>query len=151
MTCGRGVSWVRRKQSSWGQHGAHLGPVGPRWAPWTLLSGPGCRQVEGSHSEKCVKWTSFNTFNSLAAGRCYSNSNIFNLVTKNGSLGTHCEIALRWMPQNVTNETWTLVQAIVWCRQATRHYLSQRWPRYISTYIYIGHRGLNEWSNISTL
>ena len=21
------------KQSSWGQHGAHLGPVGPRWAP----------------------------------------------------------------------------------------------------------------------
>ena len=28
-----------RKQSSWGQHGAHLVPVGPRWAPWTLLSG----------------------------------------------------------------------------------------------------------------
>ena len=22
-----------REQSSWGQHGAHLGPVGPRWAP----------------------------------------------------------------------------------------------------------------------
>ena len=22
-----------RQQSSWGQHGAHLGPVGPRWAP----------------------------------------------------------------------------------------------------------------------
>ena len=22
-----------RKQGSWGQHGAHLGPVGPRWAP----------------------------------------------------------------------------------------------------------------------
>ena len=21
-------------QSSWGHHGAHLGPVGPRWAPW---------------------------------------------------------------------------------------------------------------------
>ena len=28
-----------KQQSSWGQHGAHLGPVGPRWAPWTLLSG----------------------------------------------------------------------------------------------------------------
>ena len=30
-------------QGSWGHHGAHLGPVGPRWAPmlapWTLLSG----------------------------------------------------------------------------------------------------------------
>ena len=22
------------EQSSWGQHGAHLGPVGPRWAPY---------------------------------------------------------------------------------------------------------------------
>ena len=21
-------------QGSWGQHGAHLGPTGPRWAPW---------------------------------------------------------------------------------------------------------------------
>ena len=26
------AAWPR-KQSSWGQHGAHLGPVGPRWAP----------------------------------------------------------------------------------------------------------------------
>ena len=24
---------LRRSKSSWGQHGAHLGPVGPRWAP----------------------------------------------------------------------------------------------------------------------
>ena len=23
-----------RYQSSWGQYGAHLGPVGPRWAPY---------------------------------------------------------------------------------------------------------------------
>ena len=27
------------EQGSWGQHGAHLGPTGPRWAPWILLSG----------------------------------------------------------------------------------------------------------------
>ena len=24
---------ILRKQNSWGQHGAHMGPVGPRWAP----------------------------------------------------------------------------------------------------------------------
>ena len=24
--------WCPRKQDSWGQHGTHLGPVGPRWA-----------------------------------------------------------------------------------------------------------------------
>ena len=28
-----------RQQSSWDQHGAHLGPAGPILAPWTLLSG----------------------------------------------------------------------------------------------------------------
>ena len=30
------ISWFQdhpKQQSSWGQHGAHLGPVGPRWAP----------------------------------------------------------------------------------------------------------------------
>ena len=33
------MAWCRtgkkqpRKQGSWGQHGAHLGPVGPRWSP----------------------------------------------------------------------------------------------------------------------
>ena len=35
-----------RYQSSWGQHGAHLGPVGPRWAPcWPhepCYGGPCC-------------------------------------------------------------------------------------------------------------
>ena len=30
------VPW---QQGSWGQHGAHLGPTWPRWAPCTLLSG----------------------------------------------------------------------------------------------------------------
>ena len=28
-----GVCDCSGKQSSWGQHGSHLGPVGPRWAP----------------------------------------------------------------------------------------------------------------------
>ena len=42
-TChGRGQT-IPREQSSWGQHGAHLGidrtQVGPMLAPWTLLSG----------------------------------------------------------------------------------------------------------------
>ena len=25
--------WILRYQGSWGQYGAHLGPIGPRWAP----------------------------------------------------------------------------------------------------------------------
>ena len=32
---------VHRWQNSWGQHGAHLGPVGPGWAPcWPHAGGP---------------------------------------------------------------------------------------------------------------
>ena len=64
--------------------------------------------------------------NSLAPGRCGSKfkSVIFETI-QNSSLDTCCEIALKWMLQNLTNEKSTLVQVMAWCRQATSHYLSQ--------------------------
>ena len=43
-------------------------------------------------------------------------------------------LALMWIPQNFTNEKLTLVQVMAWCHQATSHYLSQCWPRFISPY-----------------
>ena len=39
-----------------------------------------------------------------------------------------------WMPQNRTNNKLTLVQAMAWCCQATSHYLSWCWPRFMSPY-----------------
>ena len=42
-----------RQQTSWGQHGAHLDPVGPRWAPCRMLSGLlsyGKFQPNGAHA-----------------------------------------------------------------------------------------------------
>ena len=50
------------------------------------------------------------------------------IVKQNSSLSTCCEIALRWMPQNVTIQKSTLVQVMAWCHQAPSHYLSQCWP-----------------------
>ena len=47
----------------------------------------------------------------------------------NGSRGISYEIALRWMPLNLSDEKSTLVQVMAWCRQATSHYLNQCWPR----------------------
>ena len=41
-------------------------------------------------------------------------------------------IALRWMPQDLTDDKSTLVQVMAWCRQATSHYLGQCWPRSVS-------------------
>ena len=70
-------------------------------------------------------------FNSLAAGRFQFNFRyvIFKLTLVNGGWGTSYEIALRWMPKDLTDDKSTLVQVMAWCRQATSHYLSQCWPR----------------------
>ena len=73
---------------------------------------------------------------SLAPGRFDSDSKtvFFNIIIQNSSLGTCCEFALRWMPQNLINEKSTLFQVMAWCHQATSHCLSQCWPRSISPY-----------------
>ena len=47
----------------------------------------------------------------------------------NGGWGISNEIALRWMPLDLTDDKSALVQVMAWCRQATSHYLSQCWPR----------------------
>ena len=55
----------------------------------------------------------------------------------NGGWGISYEIALRWMPQALTDDKSTLVQVMAWCRQATSHYLSQCWPRSMSPNVVI--------------
>ena len=59
---------------------------------------------------------------------------IFKLTLVNGGWGISYEIALRWMPLDLTDDKSTLVQVMAWCRQATSHYLSQCWPRSLSPY-----------------
>ena len=69
--------------------------------------------------------------NSLAPGKFQFNFRkiIFKLTLVNGDWGISCEISLRWMPQDLTDDKSTLVQVMAWCCQATSHYLSQCWPR----------------------
>ena len=38
------------------------------------------------------------------------------------------------MPLDLYDDKSTLVQVMDWCRQATSHYLSQRWPKFMSLY-----------------
>ena len=73
-------------------------------------------------------------FNSLAPGRFQFNFRkvIFKLTLVNGGWGISYEIALRWMPQDLTDDKSTLVRVMAWCRLATSHYLSQCWPRSMS-------------------
>ena len=48
-------------------------------------------------------------------------------------------------PQNFINEMSTLVQVIDRCRQATRHYLSQCWLRWMSPYDVTRSQWVNKW------
>ena len=50
----------------------------------------------------------------------------------NGGRGFSYEIALRWMPLDLTDDKSTLFQVMAWCHQATSHYLSQCWSRSMS-------------------
>ena len=69
---------------------------------------------------------------SLAPGRFKFRLAIFKPILVNGGWGISYEIALRWMPQDLTDDKSTLVQVMTWCHQATSHYLSQCWPRSLS-------------------
>ena len=72
--------------------------------------------------------------NSLAPGRseCDPKNVIFNRVLLIGIFRPVHDNALRWMPQELTDDKSTLVQVMAWCHQATSHYLSQCWPRSMS-------------------
>ena len=75
-------------------------------------------------------------FNSLAPGRCSCNLKliIFKLVSKIDVLRVSYEITVMWMPGDLTDSEWTLIQIMAWCLWATSHYLSQCWPKYLSPY-----------------
>ena len=59
---------------------------------------------------------------------------IFQIISVIDDWGISCELALRWMSLDFTDDKTTLVQVMAWCHQATSHYLSQWWPRSLSPY-----------------
>ena len=59
---------------------------------------------------------------------------IFQIISVIDGWGISCELALRWMSLDLTDDKSTLVQVMAWCRQATSHYLSQWWPRSLLPY-----------------
>ena len=51
-----------------------------------------------------------------------------------GIFRSSCDSPLRWMPKDLTHDQSILVQVMVWCCQATSHYLNQCWPRSLPPY-----------------
>ena len=73
---------------------------------------------------------------SLAPGKFEWNFRylIFQIISVIDSWGISCELALKWMSHDLTDDKSTLVQVMAWCHQATSHYLSQCRPRSLSPY-----------------
>ena len=74
--------------------------------------------------------------NSLWPGRFLWNFRwvLFKPITVIDGWDTCCEIALRKMSLDLTDDQLTLVQVMAWYHQAPSHYLSQCWPRSLSPY-----------------
>ena len=82
-----------------------------------------------------VNWVNLLLY-SLASGRIQRDFRklIFQLILVNDGWSISCEIVLEWMSMDLTDGKLTLVQVLAWCCQATSHYLSQCWPRSLSSY-----------------
>ena len=78
----------------------------------------------------CVIYPRAHIVNSLAPGRCSCNlrSVIFKFILRIDILSIPCEIAVRWILKDFTDDKTILVQIMAWCHQATSHYLNQCWP-----------------------
>ena len=76
------------------------------------------------------------TINSLAPGIFEWNFKyvIFTWILVIDGWGICCEIVLKWMSLDFTDDQSTLVQVMAWCHQATSYYLSQCWPRFLLPY-----------------
>ena len=82
-----------------------------------------------------VIWFGIRSFNSLAPGEIWIKFQILNFPDNFSDWWLRlwtCEVALRWMSLDLTDDKLTFVQAMAWCRQATIHYVSQFWPKSLS-------------------
>ena len=107
----------------WGQD---MGCVCCEFNPWFMFC-----------LNHCTTAWNIICFNSLAPEKFEWNFRyllIFQIISVIDGWVISCELVLRWMSLDLTDDKSTLVQVMAWCRLATNHYLSQCWPRSLSSY-----------------
>ena len=117
---------------------------------WTLII-PHCKKLELKFSnwKLSIAMNGCTTLiNSLAPGKFewHFRYIIFQIISVIDGWGISWELALRWMSLHLTDKP-TLVQVMAWCCQATSHYLSQWWPRYLSPYGVTRPQWVHSWWN----
>ena len=98
------------------------------------------------------KWGLSCKFTSLATGRFQIKFRhiIFKLILVNGGWGIFYEIALGWMPQDLTNDKSILVQVMAWCRQNfTQDATQAPWSWWCLHQLWVGCSCYRKVSNIS--
>ena len=114
------------------------------WTSWD--PGPMTSHVTWSmiNVRPSVDWFT-RKVNSLASGKFEWNFRylIFQIISVIDGWGISCELALRWMSLDLTDDKSTLVQVMAWCRQATSQYLIQYWPRSLLPYGVTGPKWVN--------
>ena len=134
-----GKSWLPWEQGSWGQHGAHLRPIGPRWPHVGSMNFAFWVYFPLHHVIVPV------ILNPMAPGRCRSNLKlvIFKLRWRIDILSISCEITPRG---NATRRHWWLVnigsgtgnvrqQAITWTNvdQLLWRHVNVIWPQCVKS------------------
>ena len=94
------------------------------WTTRTRLSYPLNAMVAGKL--ELTHWTLGNLNEMLGT--------ILQIISVIDGWGISCELALRWMSLDLTDDKSTLVQVMAWYRQATSRYLSKCWVRFLSPY-----------------
>ena len=118
---------------------SRMRPMAPgKWANVWLLDSPDREMITTCSTllwHHCCCWQGRH-FNSLAPGKFEWKFRyvIFKRILVIDGWGLSSEIALIWMSLDFTEDQSTLVQVMAWCCQATRHYLSQCWPRSLLPY-----------------
>ena len=138
----------------WPVDSPHKGPVTPKMFPFEDAI---MFFIPYLLANWLIVIVAYSHINSLAPGRFQFNFRlaIFKLILVNGCWGISYEIALRWMPLDLTDDKSTLVQVMAWCRQATSHYLSQCWRRCVLPYgitrpQWVNQHGVEKLSNTMT-
>ena len=122
----RPVGW--RSVPVWGRCAAGRRAAGCALDPAAICTALGTR--------RCPAESTHTGINSLAPGKLewHFRYLISQTISVIDGWGISCEIALRRMSLDLTDDKSTLVQVMAWCRQAPNHYLSQCWPRSMSPY-----------------
>ena len=108
----------------WPVNSPHKGPVTRKMSPFNdvilICAWTDSWRRCGFETLQRSLWRQYNEFENrdlLLHATDYVNEHLWNF---------------RWLPQDTFDDMSVSVQVMVWCHQATGHYLSQCWPRFIS-------------------